>query len=243
MTILGIAGLRVECRTRYPEYLQTAAAGYVGAASESVCDTVAIDSEPWIDTITNETEQGPESVDFFALSVALGEQLPSHRRLQTHGVAVEYEGKSYIFSAPSGTGKSTRAFLWQKYLGTDKVTVINGDKPILWFRGDDVLACGSPWSGKEGLEKNVCVPLGGICLLRRSSDNTIRKAGAQEYFDLYASQVQLPKDARSMMEALSLIEELYSKVPVYVLENDMSEQGTRVCFETLTGKNFDNCRI
>jgi len=91
--------------------------------------------------------------------------------------------------APSGTGKSTHAFLWQKFLGEDNVAVINGDKPILRFREDDVLACGSPWAGKDGLQRNVCTPLGGICLLKRSSENIIRRAGAQEFFDFFAPQV------------------------------------------------------
>jgi len=46
-----------------------------------------------------------------------------------------------------------------------------------------------------------------------------------------------------MLSALSLIEELYAKVPIFTLENDMSEQGVKVAFEALTGKDYENKRI
>jgi len=236
-----IAGLRLEFDSRYPSLMKEAFAEY----SCAVADAAALKLNPdqWIEHITSETEQEPKQVEFYALSVALGELLPLHNRLQTHGVAIEYDGKAYIFSAPSGTGKSTRAFLWQKYLGQERVTVINGDKPILWFRKGSILACGSPWAGKEGLHKNTCVPLGGICLLRRSPQNTIRRASAKEFFNSYYGQVQMPIDPQALLSALSLLEGLYSKVPVFILENDMSEQGVKVAFEALTGETYETHRI
>lgn len=228
MQRLQIAGLAVEYETQFQEGIEELLTDYRPHQKNG--------DEPVV-------RFGKDVVEFYELSVALGEQLPLLGRLQTHGVAIEYDGKAYIFSAPSGIGKSTRAFLWQKYLGEDKVAVINGDKPILWFRDETVLACGSPWSGKEGLSKNVCVPLGGLCLLKRSSDNTIRRASDREFFDAYSTQIQMPADPQAMMAALSLLEELYAKVPVFVLENDMSGQGVKVAFEALTGKDFEKHRI
>jgi len=215
-------------------------AAYSDDGQENVAPVLSLNPEPWIKDIDNETGQGPEMVEFYAVSAALGDIIPKYRRLQTHGVAIEYEGQAYIFAAPSGTGKSTRAFLWQKYLGNENASIINGDKPILWFKDETVLACGSPWSGKEGLQKNVCVPLGGICLLYRSAANVIRRASSQEFFDFYVNQVQMPKSAESRLSSLSLIEELYTKVPIFTLENDMSEQGVKVAFEALTGKDYEN---
>jgi len=240
---LKIAGLDLKYITSFPSYMENLFADYSADEDCDECQKLILDPGVWLDTITDETGQGPEVAEFYALSVALGEQLPLYRRLQVHGVAIEYDGEAYIFSAPSGTGKSTRAFLWQKYLGENKVSVINGDKPILWFRGQDVLACGSPWAGKEGLHRNVCVPLRGICLLRRSHENIIRRVGAQEFFDFFITQMQIPRQPRPMMDALSLIEELYAEVPVFILENDMSERGVKVAYETLTGKNYEKNRI
>jgi len=239
--LLKIAGLTLTYDSDYPSLMERMFSDYLCDDVEGVA--LKLDPKPWLGTITDETGQGPEAVEFYAVSAALGEQLPKFGRLQTHGVAIEFGGKAYIFSAPSGVGKSTRAFLWQKYLGEDKVTIINGDKPILWFSDGQVLACGSPWAGKEGLQKTRCVPLGGICLLQRSADNTIRRATPQEFFDTYTSQVQMPREGEAMMSALSLVEELYAKVPTFVLANDISEQGVKVAFEALTGNVYENHRI
>jgi len=243
MLRIKVAGLSLDFNTRFPSAMEKLFAGYLDDGREQAAPVLSLEPEPWVGDVVDETGQGPEMVEFYAVSAALGDILPEYRRLQTHGVAIGYHGKSYIFSAPSGTGKSTRAFLWQKYLGEDRVSIINGDKPVLWFREDAVLACGSPWSGKEGLEKNVCVPLGGICLLHRSTANVIRRANSQEFFDFYVNQVQLPKAPDSMLSALSLIEELFAKVPVFVLENDMSEQGVKLAFTALTGLDYEECRL
>ena len=52
-----------------------------------------------------------------------------------HSCAVVCDEKAYLFTAPSGTGKSTHADLWCKLLGK-KVKILNGDKPFLKFMGD-----------------------------------------------------------------------------------------------------------
>lgn len=236
--ILNIAGITLEYKTQFPSQMKLLFADYAVGEQEGLVPTLTLDPEPWLDTIIEETCQSPVNTEFYAFSVALGEQLPQHRRLQTHGVAIQYDGKSYIFTAPSGVGKSTRALIWQKYLGTDKVHIINGDKPILWFKENEVLACGSPWAGKEGFQENVCTPLGGICLLRRSEQNTIRKASGPEFFDFFLSQVQIPKNPQTQEKTFQLIEELYVKIPIYLLENDLSEQGFIIAFETLTGNTY-----
>lgn len=236
-----IAGLNVDFETAFPSQMDRAFAEY--RVDDAAVPDIVLDPGPWRGRIQDETNQGPEAVEFYSLSVALGERLPLFDRLQTHGVAIEYQGNSYIFSAPSGTGKSTRAFLWQKYLGVDQVAVINGDKPILWFRDDDILCCGSPWAGKEGLHRNVCIPLKGLCLLQRSSENTIRRATASEFLDFYMQQLQMPGDSAAMVRTLQLLDRLYRMVPVYLLRNDMSEQGVRVCYQALTNLDFNANRI
>jgi len=148
-----VAGLSLKFNTRFPSTMENLFAGYSVDGQDNAAPVLTLEPESWVKAIANETGQGPEMVEFYAVSAALGDILPEYRRLQTHGVAIEYDGKAYIFSASSGTGKSTRAFLWQKYLGENKVTIINGDKPILWFKDDEILACGSPWSGKEVLKR------------------------------------------------------------------------------------------
>jgi len=209
---------------------------------------------------SNVENVGEMEAELYAMTVALSELLPGMGRLMTHGVAVECDGKSYIFTAESGVGKSTHAFLWQKYLGEDRVRVINGDKPILWFVGGEscgigsgsgsgsggrrVLACGSPWSGKERLDENVCVPLGGICLLRRlesvpdpENGPRIYRATKKEAFDFLLPQLFLPHGGMEQLKTIDLVEELYDLVPIYHLVTDMSREGVLISSGMLLGES------
>lgn len=65
-----------------------------------------------------------------------------------HGAVVAWKDQGYLFTAPSGTGKSTHLALWKKYLG-DQAEVINGDKPFLKVMEDEVWVYGTPWAGKR----------------------------------------------------------------------------------------------
>ena len=95
---------------------------------------------------------------------SIAEQLPMRGAFLVHGAAIAYGGKAYLFTAPSGTGKTTHISLWKKYLGDD-VQIVNGDKPGR-ENDDDVyvfVACGMAvfdvaWAYdvyKSALEKGV----------------------------------------------------------------------------------------
>ena len=118
-----------------------------------------------------------------AIQRKFAEHLLSRNILLAHGSAVAVDGYGYLFTARSGTGKSTHTRLWREQFG-DRAAMINDDKPFLQLTGENVLIHGSPWSGKHGLDSNVCVPLKGICLLERGSENVIRPAAPEEVREL-----------------------------------------------------------
>ena len=165
-------------------------------------------------------------------------------RLTFHGACIEFNGKAYVFTASSGTGKSTHIGLWGRYLGSS-VQVVNGDKPIISIDGTNgeadpvIKACGSPWAGKERWQRNVQVPLGGICILRRGTDNTIRRAGKQEALDELVNRIYLTTNEREAVKALDLLDQILSHVPIHVLSCDMSEAAVRTSFEGLTGERYE----
>ena len=74
----------------------------------------------------------------YKIANCIVEYSPFYDLLKNHGFmlhasAVEVDGKAYLFSASSGTGKSTHTKLWQEYFGYDKALIINDDKPALKF--------------------------------------------------------------------------------------------------------------
>lgn len=137
----------------------------------------------------------------------------------------------------SGTGKSTHIRLWRRMIGSD-VGIVNGDKPILQITDENVLVYGTPWAGKEKWQKNCCVPLKGICLLRRGEKNAIRKADFSSCTEEIFHQVYMPQEGDMLLKTMELLDRLLTLVPLYELSCDMTEEAVKTSFECLTGEPY-----
>lgn len=169
----------------------------------------------------------------------IGEQLAEANQILFHGVVIAYDREDgYLFTAASGTGKSTHARLWKKYL-KDAVEVVNGDKPIIAVENGQVIAYGTPWAGKEGWQKNRSVRLKGICIIERGLKNEIYRVNPLQYFDTLFRQIHIPRDAEAAGKTLELFDALMQAVPLYVLKCDISEEAVKCSYETLTGLSYE----
>ena len=173
------------------------------------------------------------------------EELPKHGSFIAHAAAVEYDGLAYAFMAPSGTGKSTHIKLWMDTFGPD-ATVINGDKPILRLdktpEGEpQIVACGSPWAGKEGWQTNTSAPLAGLCFLSRSNADSCHRISTAEAFDSAVRQIYMPSDPVSALRTLDFVDVLLQSVPLYRLSCTMKKTAVKASFEAMTGLNFESC--
>lgn len=146
-----------------------------------------------------------------------------------HSALIEYEGRGYAFAAKSGTGKSTHISLWQKKFG-ESVRVINGDKPIFRAVGEEIMAYGTPWCGKENLSENASVPLKAICFIVRSKINSIRKIEAKDAIIPIFSQILRPTDIETTDALFALLEKTLNKVQCYVLECNISEEAAEIAY-------------
>lgn len=163
---------------------------------------------------------------------SIGEQLPQFDRFVFHGAAIEVDGKAYLFTAPSGTGKTTHINLWKKYLG-DKVDIINGDKPIINISKTPIVY-GTPWAGKEGLHRNTNAPLKAICILNQGKKNNIVRLDKGNAVNHLMRQVYMPHDPVSLSKTLTLLGTLIETIPVYLLECDISEEAFDISYNVLT---------
>ncbi len=135
-----------------------------------------------------------------------------------HGSCMALDGKAVIFSAPSGTGKSTHTGLWRQLYG-DRVTVINDDKPAIRFNAQgQPIAYGTPWSGKTDLNCNVSAPLHALVFLQRASDNAIRRLSATEALLYMNRELSHPyHDEQLDQTLLDTALRLIQSVPVFLL--------------------------
>ena len=189
------------------------------------------------DTLSEETFP-EEYLETLTILRKIAEVFPAHNRFLIHGASISYKNKAYLFCAPSGTGKSTHIRLWREYLGAD-VGIVNGDKPFISLENDMPRIYGTPWAGKENWQKNCDFVLDGICFIQRGTQNRIRKLKPSEIIPLLFKQVYLPKDPLSAGQTLELADILTKKVPLYILECDISEDAVRCSFEAMTNLPYE----
>ena len=152
-----------------------------------------------------------------AIQRAFAEHLFDRDILLTHGSCVAVDGYAYLFTARSGTGKSTHTRLWREVFG-DRAVMINDDKPFLQLRPDGVFACGSPWSGKHGLDSNITLPLRGICILERGAENRIHPTTAEEALPMLLHQCYRPLDNAKASHLEALVRALAQRIPLWKME-------------------------
>ena len=228
---IDIAELTAELITRYEENRRFCA----DFLSNSECaDIIASVSEEEIDREMGayDTPFSRKYCECVCLYRSIAEQLPAFDRFVFHGASIKVRDKGYIFTAPSGTGKSTHVSLLMKYF-EDEVTVINGDKPIVGILQNGVNVYSCPWAGKEGWKNNISAPVGGIILLRRGKINCISKISPAEYFDELMKQVYIPKNGVAMLRTLELLDALAERVPFYLLECDISRDAAETSYEIM----------
>ena len=153
-----------------------------------------------------------------------------------HAACVSYKGFGYLFLGKSGTGKSTHARLWLKYIeGTE---LFNDDNPVVRLFEKDgrkfAVAYGSPWSGKTPCYKNVKFELGGFVLLSQAPFNKISPLkGVSAYAAILPSISGMRWD-KKIADGLHLTQNgLASNVPIWHLECLPDEEAAKLCCQTI----------
>ena len=157
--------------------------------------------------------------------------------LMIHGSTVAVDGKAYLFTAPCKTGKSTHTRLWRELFG-DRAVMVNDDMPFLQLTSHGVLAYGSPWSGKHGLATNICVPLQGICFLRRGQENVIQPMEAARGVEALRRQIHGPVDEQLQQKAATLAGWLAEIVPLWEMDCNIQPDAPRVSYEAMSGQKI-----
>ena len=168
----------------------------------------------------------------------LGKKLSPYDALQLHGSAICLDGEAYIFTAPSGTGKSTHARLWRETFG-DRVWIINDDMPYLRIFDDCVRAYGTPWNGKHHLGGNGSAPVKAIAWLRRDEENHIERLPKETAFAVLVQQTFRLPEKEWCSRMLNQYQKILDRVPFYRLHCNMDSQAAKVA---LRGMKYGELR-
>ncbi len=237
---LKMAGICADVTALYPE------------AGKMCRDYIADDLPCDFEIVTTEKDIDREEMSSFATDIAEGRKPVRYRRgyLETlaiyrqfcdaaafrnvilfHSSAIGMDGRAYLFTAPSGTGKSTHAALWKKVFG-DRVVMINDDKPLLRFCDGGVYACGTPWDGKHRLSTNTEMKVAGICVIKRGERNSIERCN--DPLPVFLSQTYRPKNPDALSEVVRMVVALAQNVPVFTLTCNMDPEAAEVAYAELS---------
>lgn len=152
-----------------------------------------------------------------------------------HSSAVIVDGRAYLFSAPSGTGKSTHTALWLKHFG-DRAKIINDDKPAIRVTDNGIKVYGTPWSGKSDLNINTEAELGAICFIERDSYNHIEPMSDGEAISRILNQTLRPSKQREMNLLLDTLDTVIRNTKIFKLGCTISEEAAVIAYEAMSGE-------
>ena len=227
--IYEIAGLKVDMNPIH-ERMRKQSESYLSSGNP----VIHVHSNP-MDEIRILTEDPNEGdLEYICYSADFCRKIVDHGRFFIHASAVVYQGEAYLFSAPSGTGKSTHTSFWNQVL--PDTYILNDDKPVLQPCKDGITVWGTPFAGKTDLHVNTHVPLKGICFLKQGSENRIRKLNEEEGLALLLNNTWRPSDINTMNTLLDMMEQVVSKTGIYEMSCTESEEAALLSFHTMRGE-------
>ena len=158
-----------------------------------------------------------------------------HNTMMIHASAVKYQDKAVLFTAPSGTGKTTQAELWKKIVGAD---ILNGDRVFITYvcNEDKLYAWGSPWAGSSPYIVNDCAEIVGIIVLEQADENFLQKMSVEESMMQLSSNSFLPMwDVECLKGMLDVMNRVLKNVPVYKLACRPDEAAVKVVLREIFG--------
>lgn len=162
----------------------------------------------------------------------IAERLPACNSVLFHGSCLALDGQGVLFTAKSGTGKSTHTRLWREAFGS-RVMMVNDDKPFLRVLPQGVTVFGTPWQGKHRLGRNTAVPLKALCILCRGAENRIEAIAPKEALPVLLQQTFSPDDPQALVKTLALVQLLSKTVRVYRLYCNMDPQAALVARDAI----------
>jgi hypothetical protein len=178
----------------------------------------------------DESEFSDGFMETLAVHRKLATQILRFNTLLFHGSAIAVDGEVYVFTARSGTGKSTHARLWRKKFG-ERVVMVNDDKPMLKVQNGKISVCGTPWNGKHRLDTNVELPLKAICIIYQDADNHIERISVHDALPVLWEQSYRPSDEMDMGKMLEMFGEIAENIPIYRLGCNMEDKAADVAWE------------
>jgi len=148
-----------------------------------------------------------------------------------HSSFIIYNNYAILFTAPSGTGKSTQAYLWAKY---KDAKIINEDRTLIKKEKNVWYGYGIPISGSSNICMNERAPIKAVIYLSQYEENIIKKLSISVAIKRLISETTINFwNTDFLNHVISLIEDFSCSIPIYHLSCKKDEDSVNTLFKIL----------
>ncbi len=229
MFTVCLAELNITINNKY-DYIKNLCADYIVKEKADFFVEVT-DAEIEAERCSPKNDTG--YLEALAIYRKIAEKITDYEGVLLYAAVISVENNGVAFLAKSGIGKTTHINLWLKFLG-DKVTVINGDKPLLRIVDGKLYAYGTPWSGKEALNTNTKTELKNICFISRSLVNECVKVTDKEsILEKLFPQIYLPKTLYGLTKTLNFLNTTIDKCSFYSVKCNTDITAAKTAYKAI----------
>lgn len=227
--IYEIAGLKVEMEPRF-DRLKRQSETYKSSGEPILRLNPDFCAETALSCRTEEDRE------YIYSSAAFCREIIPHGRFFLHASAVVLDGEAYLFSAPSGMGKSTHTALWLKQF--EGSYILNDDKPVIFPENERVTVWGTPFSGKTNLQVNRGVRLRAICFLKQGDRNSITPITEDRAIALTLNNTYRPKNSGNMELLLDMVGRVVETADIFEMSCKNEPAAAEMSYNAMKGKRF-----
>lgn len=165
--------------------------------------------------------------------------LPEKDAIMLHSAAFSMGDRTIALVANSGVGKTTHMMHYKELFG-DKVTIINGDKPIIRLIDSELFIYGTPWCGKEKMNTNTKAKLTDVCFINRSESNSTHPMKISDASSRIFSQIYLPKSKLAADNTLKMLDLILKKCNLWEINCTKDVFAAKASYATIFNKGDKN---
>lgn len=227
---LEVANLIVEITPRY-ELLKSRLGPYVYNGEKEADIVIPLSEQFFIDRQKANPNLTLEECEYIYTGSCFYTEIVKFDGVMLHASAVQYENFAYLFSADSGTGKSTHTHLWlEKFPGAE---ILNDDKPAIRYIDGKYYAFGTPWSGKFDESVNTMTEIAGITFLSRGETNEITRVTGEDVMVDFLNQTVRPVKKDYMISFMETLDKILCDVPVFRLKCNISPEAVETSYNAM----------
>lgn len=170
--------------------------------------------------------------------LAIERQMIQSDSIILHSSFIVVNGEAILFTAPSGTGKSTQADLWERY---GSAQIMNGDRTLLVPVEEGWCAAGFPFSGSSKIFHNGLFPVKALVMISQAPENSGEFLSSADAFKRSYPEIVRNYWSREYEDrVVVLLEKFLLGVSKIAFKCNMDEDAVRCLENILNIEGYDN---